>query len=313
TLLLTFFILLFSMSTIDAEKWEALVESFANEGNETSQIVIAPEGEGDKQGVNKGEVEPAGDSKGELTATGGPVDMEQLYEYLKNYVEQQQMGGSVSVEKSGEAGSENVMIRFSDNIFFEPDKSDLKPGAYAILDFLGQALSGVTDQILAININGYTADLLEMTSYPVNDRVLSAERAASVAVYLEEKQGMDPSLMIASGFGRLHPVADNATAEGRSKNRRVDVLIVSNKDESAGYKAMVDMLTGGSKDDSTQEALPEPSTPPMPDLPEEQAAAAGNATADNSASATAKPKETAKPTDKPKETANPKATEKPKK
>lgn len=241
TLLLTFFVLLFSMSTIDAEKWEALVQAFTNSGNETSQIVIAPEGSGNDIGANQGETPPDNGPGGEtLEADSLPADLDQLYEYLKRYIDQNNKSGSVEITKDGS----NVFIRFSDNIFFNPDEYYLRSDCYDLLNFLGDGLAAVQDQILAININGYTADLVDMTYYPVNDRRLSSERASSVAIFFEEEKNINPEIIIASGFGRLHPIADNSTAEGRSKNRRVDILIISNEDEEAGQQMLAEMLTG---------------------------------------------------------------------
>lgn len=241
TLLLCFFVLLFSMSTVDAEKWEALVKSFINEGDETSQIVISPDGEGNEQGVNQGVQDGKADADSpEVSGTPLPEDFDDLYQYMKEYVEQQGMEDTVEVTK----GEGSVYIRFSDNIFFGPDKYDLREDSIKLLDFLGDGLVAVADEIKAVNINGHTAMVPGVTEYPVSDRRLSGERAASVAIYLEEEKGFDPAKMIASGFGGLHPVADNNTAEGRSKNRRVDMLIISNESTTAGEQLMEQMLTG---------------------------------------------------------------------
>lgn len=243
TLLLCFFVMLFSMSTVDAEKWEALVKSFVNPGEETSQVVISPDGQGNEAGVNQGQpADPDPENQGQTGAQQSelPEDFDELYEYMKSYVEARNMQGSVEVQK----GEGSVYIRFSDNIFFNPDKYELREDSYDILNFLGDGLIAVQDQIKAVNINGHTAMVPGITEYPVSDRRLSSERASSVAIFLEEEKGFDPSKLIASGFGGLHPVADNNTAEGRSKNRRVDMLIISNENDAAGEQLLSQMLSG---------------------------------------------------------------------
>lgn len=243
TLLLCFFVMLFSMSTVDAEKWEALVRSFVNPGEETSQIVISPDGEGNETGVNQGEPndpDPNNQGKEGTQQSELPENFDDLYEYMKQYVESRNMQGSVEVRK----GDGSVYIRFSDNIFFNPDKYELRVDSYGILNFLGDGLVAVQDQIKAVNINGHTAMVPGITEYPVSDRRLSSERASSVAIFLEEEKSFDPAKLIASGFGGLHPVADNNTPEGRSKNRRVDMLIISNENSEAGEQLLAQMLSG---------------------------------------------------------------------
>lgn len=239
TLLLCFFVMLFSMSTIDAEKWEAIVRSFVNPGEETNQVVVVPDGEGEDKGVNQGD---PGNSDGQSTGQPSelPENFDDLYEYMKQYVESRNMQGSVNVEK----GDGSVYIRFSDNIFFNPDKYELREDSFDILNFLGDGLVAVEDQIKAVNINGHTAMVPGITDYPVSDRRLSSERASSVAIFLEEQKGFDGAKLLAVGFGGLHPIADNNTAEGRSKNRRVDMLIISSENSEAGEQMLAQMLSG---------------------------------------------------------------------
>jgi chemotaxis protein MotB len=72
-----------------------------------------------------------------------PENFDQLYEYLKAYVERNGMQGSVDIQKSH--GS--VYIRFKDNIFFDPDNFVLKKDGTAILDFLGDCLKNVEHKL----------------------------------------------------------------------------------------------------------------------------------------------------------------------
>lgn len=230
TLLLTFFVMLFSMSSVDAEKWQMLVEAFTNKGNETSQVVLAPEGEGDQPAENQGD-----GSTAEVDITNDlPTDLSELYEYIKAYAEMNNMTGSIQVEK----GEGSVFIRFDDNIFFSPDSYYLLKSGFPVLDFLGNCLKNVEDQIVTININGHTADVLGVANYQINDRRLSAERAASVAIFLEEQKLLDPKKIIAIGYGKNYPVDTNETPEGRKANRRVDMIIVG-KDAALSNEAIV--------------------------------------------------------------------------
>lgn len=96
------------------------------------------------------------------------------------------------------------------------------------LDAVGIMLKEKQDNILAIYINGHTA---QAANSLINDRLLSSERADNVAIYLEEQVGIPPKKLICRGYGKYYPIADNTTREGREQNRRVDMIILG-----TGYK-----------------------------------------------------------------------------
>ncbi|UUZ72504.1 OmpA family protein [Polaromonas sp. P1(28)-8] len=102
---------------------------------------------------------------------------------------------------------------------FDFDKATLKPGGTGKLDALVDRLKGVNvDVVIAV---GHT-DSVGTDAY--NQR-LSLARADSVKAYLVSK-GVDRQRIRTEGRGESQPVADNATAEGRAKNRRVDIEVV---------------------------------------------------------------------------------------
>lgn len=240
TLLLTFFIMLFSMSSVAEDKWQALVKAFAQTGEDTNQVVLTPEGAGDQIGDNHG-VPPEGIATptGEADAANDlPIDFQELYEYLKKYVSDNGMEGSVSVEKGKD---QSVFIRFQNSVLFNADSHTLLPGGKEMLDFLAAGLINIEDQIQAININGHAANI---PGYPVSDRMVSAQRASSVAMYLEDNAGVDRSIILAIGNGNSHPIADNDTAEGRKQNRRVDMLIVGKESILTSGSEILNALQG---------------------------------------------------------------------
>lgn len=223
TLLLTFFIMLFSMSTVNEEKWEILVRAFArNPDAATAQIILVQDGDGD-------DIAPANG----LSATIGnkvsdadlPSDLNQLYEYLKQYVEQNQMSASVSISRDA---SNNVYIRFDNNIFFDGDSWRLREESLPILDFLGDCLLNVEDQIFIVRVNGHTAAIPGAEDYHISDWTLSGERASQVVIYFEEQKGIDPKKLMCNGYGKNYPIDSNDTAEGRANNRRVEIMILGN-------------------------------------------------------------------------------------
>lgn len=242
TLLLTFFILLFSMSSVDSEKWEILVKAFSrNMDANTSQIVMIPEGDGDDVAPAVGEEQLKSQHISDIidSVEAMPVDLNELYEKMEEYVEENNLQDQVTVEKIGE---NNVFMSFDNNIFFDGDSAVLRPTSYDILNFMGDCFKSLEQQILLVKINGHTAAIPGVSNYGVNDWDLSSSRANRVASYFEERKQLDPTKLMTNGYGKNHPIADNSTEEGRAKNRRVDIQVVGNNFDKGNADELYDML-----------------------------------------------------------------------
>lgn len=219
TLVLVFFILLYSMSTIDQEKFTMLVKAFTADPETIKQIRLLEsqnQEEAGKPDPLQGGIKDdnIGDEDAEIE------NLDELYEHLKKYVADNGLEGSVQVEK----GKDLVYVRFMSTLFFEADRAVLKEGGKGILDFVGKALVQVEPKIKFIRIDGHTAEAPAGTSI-VDDRELSTDRANTVLKYLETAYIKDPSKLYAVGYGMYRPVSPNDTELNRSKNRRVEILI----------------------------------------------------------------------------------------
>jgi outer membrane protein OmpA-like peptidoglycan-associated protein len=105
-------------------------------------------------------------------------------------------------------------------IHFEFDRSTIRPISYPILDDVADLLMR-NPQIHHVRIEGHT-DWIGSDAYNMG---LSQRRADSVRTYLINK-GIDPSRLIAVGYGETRPIADNNTVLGRAKNRRVEFTVL---------------------------------------------------------------------------------------
>jgi len=124
------------------------------------------------------------------------------------------------VEKTSAPVADKVV--FNADTFFDFDKSNLKPEGRQLLDQVAQNVNNVSlETVIAV---GYT-DSIGPAEYNMG---LSDRRAAAVKAYLVSK-GVDANRIYTEGKGEADPIASNATAEGRAKNRRVEVEIVGTR------------------------------------------------------------------------------------
>jgi OOP family OmpA-OmpF porin len=113
-------------------------------------------------------------------------------------------------------------VTFAADVFFDFDKAVLKPEGKAKLDDLVSKLKGIAlEVIIAI---GHT-DSIGSEAYNLK---LSVRRAEAVKAYLVSK-GIEPNRIYTEGKGKAQPIADNRTAEGRAKNRRVEIEVVGTR------------------------------------------------------------------------------------
>ena len=213
TLMLCFFVMLYSFSTIDQQKWQNLVESL--NPSTVEQI---------EQSVTQGGGFTPGESSesDEVTQEEVDQDIEQLYEAMKQYVEEIGMSDRISLGK----GSGYVFVSFDDTVFFNGDSYVLLDEGKKILDNLALSISEISDSIDEIRVLGHTAQAAtESANNPKTDRFLASNRATVVTVYLQEKNIIDPARLVSVGYGQWRPVADNSTADGRAENRRVEMIV----------------------------------------------------------------------------------------
>ena len=213
TLLLCFFVLLYSMSTISEDNWRAIVMSF------NPAAAMAPtESSGDD-----GPVAEDTDGTG-LKETQAKIDaeIEELYQALTQYVAEQGSENTISVTR----GDGKVFISFNQTVFFDGDSPVLRKDAYPVLDSVSAMLSNAAASIDEVRVLGHTAQ--GSPDRPNNvevDRTLSSNRATNVIIYVQEHSAVDPARLISEGIGQWRPIASNDTAEGRAKNRRVEMII----------------------------------------------------------------------------------------
>lgn len=235
-LLLCFFVLLFSMSTVDAEKFEKVIASMQ------STFSILPsggasigEGELISSGVSQLEFldryyKEMANSRSEEDSSGAEdvteayqeqalAESEKMAEEIEAAVEQYGLRDMVEVEFN----AEYVVLNMNGALLFDSGKSELRQEAYPVIEKLGKIIE-VYDRNI-IEVEGHTDNVPIHSAKYEDNNVLSMYRAYTVAEYLREITSLDAGLIKSSGRGEYVPIADNSTPEGRARNRRVEIKV----------------------------------------------------------------------------------------
>ena len=222
TLLLCFFVLLYSMSTIDQEKWMLIVQSF----NKDAEISIddSPRGPDGNNDAELGDDMPM--TKDEIN------DMqEMILEQLADYVASMSQNVESDSEQS-DAAQDIAVMKGDGYIYMKLPNEVLFGGDSDVLTSAGrEALAGIVPileegrlYINQIQVSGHTATAL--SSYNANrDYRLSSGRAAAVAAFIEDNSTIQPARIVSQGHGQWMPIAPNDTEENRRQNRRVELFI----------------------------------------------------------------------------------------
>lgn len=235
-LLLCFFVLLFSMSTVDAEKYEKVVASLRSSFSILSGGGASiGEGQMISSGVSQLEMfDIYYDEMANVNSEGDPEEESDVVEAYKEQAlsESEEMAEEIeaAIERYGvqeqvevEFNAEYVLLNMNGALLFDSGKSELRADAYPLIDKLGKVISNYNQNI--IEVEGHTDNVpIHSTKYADNN-VLSMFRALTVADYLREITDVNPGYIKSSGRGEYAPIADNTTPEGRARNRRVEIKI----------------------------------------------------------------------------------------
>lgn len=270
-LLLCFFVLLFSMSTVDADKYEQLVTSmteriniFSGGGSAvgegafvssgTDQLISISQyfneyeesGE-DTEKDNDQKTQKPGQQKTDENKTQGS-QANATEEELKKKFEQEQMEDQKkkAEELYGEVVSESqkkniedqisvnldkkyqfVQISMNGAILFDSGSASIKKGMGTLLSKVGDILKLYDDHM--IKIEGHTDNVPISGGQYRNNMQLSSDRALAVFEYLVNRKKMNPATLESAGRGEYNPVASNKSANGRARNRRVEIKIYTDK------------------------------------------------------------------------------------
>ena len=236
TLLLTFFVLLFAISSVDQQKVMLLFAGFSREGLSAQRFteiteMFAPGGdmEGDFPIYDDSYYEPEEPAEGgeetapDDTAEMGNPELEALYERLNLYIETLGLSDYISVLYNGEF----LLLTLANDIWFMSGSADvsLQMRQHAVMIARLLADNWIEDKPFEIVVAGHTDNVpIHSARYP-NNWYLSVDRAVNVISVLLSETELDPMYFSARGYGSERPIDTNDTDRGRQANRRVEIMI----------------------------------------------------------------------------------------
>ncbi|MCY6354011.1 flagellar motor protein MotB [Clostridium sp. ZS2-4] len=213
TLILTFFVLLYSFSSIDAVKFQRISSSL--------QSVLSGKSDDSILEFNM---------SGEVPIVGAPIDMgpkqtgttesEQMYKKIKGFIDSNNLKDTIQIKTD----SRGVIMELKDNVLFDIGKAEIKNSSKAILDKINSLISTFPNEVI---VEGHTDNVpINTAKYPSNWE-LSTQRAVNVLKYFVQVKRQNPQRFQAAGYGEYRPIAPNSNDTNRAKNRRVNILITS--------------------------------------------------------------------------------------
>ncbi len=230
TLLLTFFILLFSMASVDSKKFEEVAQSLRsafmnvsngeiynyNNGEDVINLLdeTLPSDVEDKNANNNNKGGNDSDSEGQnkdAAIKGFKKQVEDLISGLN-------LGQYVHVIDD----KTSIILRIDSVILFDVGKADIKESGKETIKKVAELMRQLDTEIA---VQGHTDNVPIKTSLFPTNWELSTKRATNVVIFFVNECSLEPTQLTATGNGEFRPIAPNDTEVNRQKNRRIDIVI----------------------------------------------------------------------------------------
>lgn len=215
TLLLTFFVLLYASSNADAVKFKGISAALQTvfTGQASNEVLDF--------NVSGGEVPVVGsDNKVDGKEFSDGENVEETVEGLKGYIKKNGMEEYMEIK----ADTRGYLFEIKDKILFETGKAQLRKESLPVLKFLGGYLKKINNEVI---IEGHTDNVPIHNSDYSDNLALSSDRANNVTRYFINTEKLSPKRFRSTGLGEYHPIVSNNSDANRAKNRRVNILIVT--------------------------------------------------------------------------------------
>lgn len=210
SLLLTFFILLYSMSSVSLEKFQEASNSIQSAFNGGDSVI---------EGSTATDTETKTELETETIEETIDPELIEMYNEVVAFLEANEMTAQASVEYD----QDGIYVNIQESILFGSGSAIIADSGKSTLNDLGELIQQFENDVV---VEGYTDNVPMNNSLFSSNWELSTGRALSVLRYLSEERQVDPTRLSAKGYGEYHPIAPNDTEENKEKNRRVNIVLV---------------------------------------------------------------------------------------
>lgn len=230
TLLFAVFVVLYAMGQSDKKKVEEVMQSLqqsfgmTNAGAPTPKVNVIPSKSMTVIPSLKPEmsISPTGRQRSGLAKSRAEEkDFRQIKASVEAYLVKQGAQSKVTLEIT----RRGLIVSLKEAGFFNSGQANIKPEAYELINTISEVMTQYNNPL---RVEGHTDNVpISTTAFPSNWE-LSTARATNGLKYLLKNFDVDPDKISATGYAEFRPLADNATPDGRAKNRRVDLVMLSN-------------------------------------------------------------------------------------
>ncbi|MHA0858272.1 flagellar motor protein MotB [Paenibacillus sp. CMAA1364] len=232
TLLLALFIVLYSMSAADAEKFEAMSEAFSaafTSGSgvlEHTSAIPKDKATSDVSSSEKADAQKVTKSQQASLIRQEQIDLEKLKQQIDQYIQK----NNLTTQLDTKLNNSQLMITISDTALFASGKATVKPESRQ----LANAISGMIQEFpdYDIIVAGHTDTIPIANSEYSSNWDLSSDRAIQFMKILLTNSRLDPKKFTPVGYGEYHPIVSNDTSANRATNRRVEISLIRKYQEN---------------------------------------------------------------------------------
>ncbi len=233
TLMLCFFIMLFAMSTVDKNRFTEVAASLSSSilnlgsgdsilpysGNSVITIDFSNVNEEAKARQKEKYIEAAEEMVVDAQQQIADKKVDDAKNHIRDTISEKGISDKVQVVEE----KDFLLIRLDSEVFFDSGSADIRTEGMKLLSSLATTLRGIENEIM---VSGHTDNIPIHNALFKSNWELSTARATNVVSYFVNVEKLNPAFFTATGNGEFRPTGDNNTAEGRQKNRRIEIKII---------------------------------------------------------------------------------------
>jgi chemotaxis protein MotB len=233
TLLFVLFVVLYSMANVDMQKFKNLSTSMS-----------MAFGSGGKNMISSASSSGSGMQNTSFINVRDNNQFKSMVKLVKEYASKQ----GITKKLDAKITERGLVVNMQDSLLFQSGSAELSAKAQEILDRLGDIILATKRQI---RVEGHTDNMPIHTARYQSNWQLSTDRATNVIIYWLTKRPEQAENLSAAGYGQFKPVASNDTPEGRTLNRRVDLVILRESASRTEPLSETSTPSGTSSDNNT--------------------------------------------------------------